>query len=104
MCIRYLKIIITVYLVIITGLFKKAIMQSGTALCPWSLSTTAKQAAYKIGENLNINPQDSKELVEKLKNIPAADLQRISIVVMGAVNLTYLKIIMRLHIFLFYRF
>ncbi|KAK9687531.1 Carboxylesterase family [Popillia japonica] len=64
------------------GLFHRAIMESGSALCLWALSKTCRQAANMTGYNLGIIADTSKELVRQLKNVAMADLQRASIAVM----------------------
>ncbi|XP_063595267.1 cholinesterase 2-like [Penaeus indicus] len=63
------------------GLFKRAIMQSGSGLCPWSVREDHRYLAYQIGRflecpGLTENPADmnSAELVECLKKIPAEKL------------------------------
>ncbi|GJQ72646.1 hypothetical protein Trydic_g1308 [Trypoxylus dichotomus] len=67
------------------GLFNKAIMESGSALCLWTLSRTASKAAFKTGTKLGIVAFTSQDLVSQLKTIPAYDLQRAANVAMGAV-------------------
>ncbi|XP_037793387.1 esterase FE4-like [Penaeus monodon] len=63
------------------GLFKRAIMQSGSGLCPWSVREDHRYLAYQIGRflecpGLTENPADmnSAELVECLMKIPAEKL------------------------------
>ncbi|KAK9730600.1 Carboxylesterase family [Popillia japonica] len=67
------------------GLFHRAIMESGSALCLWALSKTSRRAAFKTGLNLGIIAVTSKELVRQLKNAAMADLQRASIAAMAAI-------------------
>nr|QIK02116.1 carboxylesterase 18 [Holotrichia parallela] len=65
------------------GLFQKAIMQSGTAICPWAFSRTAREAAFKVGARLNIRTQNSRSLVDQLKNVSADSLQSQSLSVLA---------------------
>ncbi|KAF7266119.1 hypothetical protein GWI33_020491 [Rhynchophorus ferrugineus] len=51
------------------GLFHRAIMQSGSSLCIWSLTTTARQIAFAIGSRLGIVTANSKELLAKLREV-----------------------------------
>lgn len=67
------------------GLFSRAIMESGTALCIWSLSKKASEAAFAVGATLGINTTSSTDLVRALKNVSAKDLHRAAILIMGTV-------------------
>nr|XP_027227009.1 cholinesterase 1-like isoform X1 [Penaeus vannamei] len=60
------------------GLFKRAIMQSGTALCSWSVREDHRYMAGQIGSILDCpgateNP-NSSDLVDCLKKVPADQL------------------------------
>lgn len=68
------------------GLFQKAILESGTALCLWSVSTTAKEAAIKVARALRITTNDTQQLVSQLKEVDAITLQRIADGAMIAVS------------------
>jgi len=59
-----------------TGLFHRAIAQSGSALCPWAAenSALARTKAFRLGEVLGCKTSDSKELVEFLMKVPAQHL------------------------------
>ncbi|XP_060878202.1 esterase FE4-like isoform X2 [Metopolophium dirhodum] len=57
-----------------TGLFQKAIMQSGCALNPWALNENHRVAAFKLAYNLGCLSNDPEEIVKYLKNVPAVDL------------------------------
>ncbi|GJQ72648.1 hypothetical protein Trydic_g1310 [Trypoxylus dichotomus] len=57
------------------GLFRGAIMESGTALCQWSLSRTAKDATYALLAELGLVALTSKLLVSLLRTVPAYQLQ-----------------------------
>jgi carboxylesterase type B len=56
-----------------TGLFHRAIAQSGSALCPWSAEdpSIARSKAFRLGETLGCKTSDSKELLEFLMKVPA---------------------------------
>ncbi|KAK9730599.1 Carboxylesterase family [Popillia japonica] len=62
-----------------------AIMESGTALCIWSLSKKASEAAFAVGATLGINTTSSTDLVRALKNVSAKDLHRAAILIMGTI-------------------
>lgn len=59
-----------------TGLFHRAIAQSGSALCPWVAedAAVARTKAFRLGEALGCKTSDSKELVEFLMKVPAQQL------------------------------
>ncbi|XP_042858614.1 putative inactive carboxylesterase 4 isoform X2 [Penaeus japonicus] len=63
-----------------SGLFKRAIMQSGTTLCPWAIREDHKQVSRKIGEMFNCSsvsdpyPLSSAGLVACLRDVPYQDL------------------------------
>lgn len=59
-----------------TGLFHRAIAQSGSALCPWVAEdpAIARTKAFRLGEALGCKTSDSKELVDFLMKVPAQQL------------------------------
>ncbi|XP_042887731.1 cocaine esterase-like isoform X2 [Penaeus japonicus] len=64
-----------------TGLFQRAIMQSGTSLCPWALREDHKQVAMNMSEIFNCSAVDSAAssldstaLVACLRDVPFASL------------------------------
>ncbi|GJQ72643.1 hypothetical protein Trydic_g1305 [Trypoxylus dichotomus] len=67
------------------GLFNKAIMESGSALCLWSLSKTVKEATFTVGAKLGILRLSSRHLVNALKKVPAKILERATYIVMGVI-------------------
>ncbi|XP_047487933.1 putative inactive carboxylesterase 4 [Penaeus chinensis] len=62
------------------GLFRRAILQSGTALCPWALREDHKQIATKVGQLFNCSGADGQQslngsaLVACLRNVPYQEL------------------------------
>lgn len=56
------------------GLFKGAIMESGSALNPWAMSYSPKEMAFKLGEVLGVATSDTKELITKLKDFTVQEL------------------------------
>lgn len=58
------------------GLFHKAISQSGTALCPWTLQIEARQKAFRLGEFLGCPTNDTDEMITCLKLRPAEAIVR----------------------------
>jgi carboxylesterase type B len=68
------------------GLFRAAIMESGTAINPWSLQRNARQNALSFGAVLNStlsSVNDSQLLLEYLLTVPAKDLDDASVLVSG---------------------
>lgn len=59
-----------------TGLFHRAISQSGSGHCPWTLARpgTAKKKATKVAELLSCPSKSSKNLIECLRNKNAIDI------------------------------
>ncbi|XP_063607613.1 juvenile hormone esterase-like [Penaeus indicus] len=63
-----------------SGLFRRAILQSGTALCPWALREDHKQIATKVGLMFNCSGADGQQslngsaLVACLKNVSYQEL------------------------------
>ncbi|XP_051170759.1 juvenile hormone esterase-like [Leptopilina boulardi] len=56
------------------GLFKNAIMQSGTALGDYAISHNGMEMSFKLGEYLGIKTNDSAELVKKLTEFSAQQI------------------------------
>ncbi|XP_043469896.1 esterase FE4-like [Leptopilina heterotoma] len=56
------------------GLFKSAIMQSGTALGGYAIAHDGKEMSFKLGEHLGVKTTDSAELVKKLAEFTAKQL------------------------------
>jgi len=57
-----------------TGLFQKAIMQSGCAFNPWALNENHRVSAFKLANNLGCLSNDPNEIVKYLRNVSAIDL------------------------------
>ncbi|XP_033230515.1 esterase FE4-like [Belonocnema kinseyi] len=68
------------------GLFKNAIMQSGSALSGWAISCNPKERAFKLGEVLGVKTTDSAELIKKLMEFSAKELVDASKVVAEGLN------------------
>ncbi|CAG4931000.1 unnamed protein product [Colias eurytheme] len=56
------------------GLFKRAIMQSGTLLCPWVQTHKPRERAILLARELGCKSNYDAEIVEFFKNIPAEAL------------------------------
>lgn len=56
------------------GLFKKAIMSSGTAIKPWSLVTKPKEQTELLAKSLNCPIDNSSVLVDCLKKVKCKTL------------------------------
>ncbi|KAJ8923400.1 hypothetical protein NQ315_001958 [Exocentrus adspersus] len=65
------------------GLFRGAIMQSGTATCQWTRQVYARDYAFKLGRTLdrNFKSVDSKELLKLLMKSTAADITKNTVAV-----------------------
>jgi carboxylesterase type B len=61
---------------LVTGLFHRAIIQSGSVLNPWAFDdpSVARRKAFRFGEVLGCHTSDSKELLEFLMKVPAQKL------------------------------
>ncbi|XP_042856871.1 pyrethroid hydrolase Ces2a-like, partial [Penaeus japonicus] len=66
------------------GLFKRAIMQSGSALCPWAVREDHKMYANQLGRLLscpqiseNVEAMNSADLVNCLRKIPVEQLNTV---------------------------
>lgn len=62
----------------ILGLFRAAIAESGSSLCPWAYQRNYKQYAYALATYLNPDfkkDASSKDLLEYLQTVPAAKLK-----------------------------
>ena len=63
--------------VLISGLFSRAISQSGSALCPWALNEdNPYDAAFKLGRAFGLETKDPKVLVDFLRKISACVLTK----------------------------
>ncbi|XP_049825184.1 venom carboxylesterase-6-like isoform X25 [Aethina tumida] len=60
------------------GLFQGAIMESGTTLIPWALTSNARETAFNVGEKLLIFTSDSRTLINALKQVDANKLHQFS--------------------------
>lgn len=56
------------------GLFNRAISQSGSALNPWALAEHPKDRAFRLGHVLGIQTNNTDELIEYLRRLPAKAL------------------------------
>ncbi|XP_015374788.1 PREDICTED: esterase FE4-like isoform X2 [Diuraphis noxia] len=57
-----------------TGLFQKAIMQSGCAFNPWALNENHRISAIKLAKNLGCLSNDPEKIAKYLRNVSAIDL------------------------------
>lgn len=56
------------------GLFRRAISQSGSTLCPWALQKNPKMVAAAVGTLTGFVGDDSKKLVNHLRSVDATIL------------------------------
>jgi len=61
---------------LVTGLFHRAIAQSGSALNPWVFDDpqTARRKAFRFAETLGCTTSDSHEMLAFLMTVPARRL------------------------------
>lgn len=72
-----------------TGLFNKAILQSGSAVNTWAISYDARDVAFKLGEKLDIETTNSAELVARLAEFSSKEL------IAASDDLPFLKQVLR---------
>ncbi|CAH0559101.1 unnamed protein product [Brassicogethes aeneus] len=63
------------------GLFHKAIMQSGTSLCQWALTRGSPEFALNLAKKFKINSNNSIDILQELRKVPAKQLQRAATVI-----------------------
>ncbi|EFN64812.1 Esterase FE4 [Camponotus floridanus] len=68
------------------GLFNGAIQQSGSAVNTWAISYNPREFAFKLGDKLDIETDDSAELVSKLAEFSPKELIAASNEVMKTEN------------------
>ncbi|XP_053989679.1 cholinesterase 2-like, partial [Hylaeus volcanicus] len=58
------------------GLFQKAIVQSGSSLCPWGYKSPAasRWTSYVLGKNMNISADNDNQLLNALKKADVRDM------------------------------
>lgn len=65
------------------GLFRGAIMHSGSPICSWAVQRNAKTFAYKLAEGVDstfsITRNSSEELLELLRSVSGSDLNKIAL-------------------------
>ncbi|CAH0553724.1 unnamed protein product [Brassicogethes aeneus] len=62
------------------GLFRAAMGESGSALCPWTYQRYAKKVAHQLAKLVdpNFNSSCSKQLLTLLQNVSARDIDKVS--------------------------
>lgn len=55
-------------------MFNSVIQQSGTAVSTWAMSYKARELAFKLGDKLGIETDDSAELVDRLAGFTGKEL------------------------------
>lgn len=63
---------------IFSGLYRAAIMLSGSSLDSFSLTRSPLSFAKKVASSLKIKTRKVEEMVEELKKCPAEDIQKIA--------------------------
>lgn len=57
-----------------SGLFARAISQSGSALNPWAFQRSPETIAHRLAKKLRISFDDNADLVRKLQQVSSAEL------------------------------
>lgn len=65
-------------MILISGLFQRAIMQSGCIFNSWALNLKHREEAFKLAKKLKCEDDDPIEIIKYLKNISAVDLVKAS--------------------------
>lgn len=60
------------------GLFKKAIMQSGTSTCVWAKQKDPEKNAFDLARLLGMESNDKEAVLKFLRQVPAEDLAKIT--------------------------
>jgi len=63
---------------IISGLFHRAIAQSGSCLNSWAFTNSSKRMAFRLGEKLGIKTENTQELLNHLRSVDAKALTKAS--------------------------
>ena len=61
-------------MIILIGLFHKAILQSGVVNNPWAYILNPKTYGYRLAEFLGCDKKDTKEIIEFLKSVNCMEL------------------------------
>ncbi|XP_063379372.1 esterase FE4-like [Cydia fagiglandana] len=61
------------------GLFHKVIAQSGTSVHDWAIGEGSKSRAFRVGKYLGRDTNNTTELLEFLRSLPAANLTNLTI-------------------------
>ncbi|XP_063531901.1 esterase FE4-like [Cydia strobilella] len=61
------------------GLFHKVIAQSGTSVHDWAIGEGSKSRAFRVGKYLGKDTNNTNELLEFLRSVPAANLTNLTI-------------------------
>lgn len=56
------------------GLYHRAISQSGSALNPWAFAESPKKRAFKLGEVLGFETNNTQKLLDFLRTVPVRKL------------------------------
>ncbi|XP_076171488.1 esterase FE4-like isoform X2 [Ptiloglossa arizonensis] len=59
------------------GLFHKAILQSGSLMCPWGFGQSRPARGFKLAKLLGITSTDPEEVVELLRKLPDKDIAKV---------------------------
>jgi carboxylesterase type B len=67
----------TFYL-ILSGLFHRAIAESGSILNFWAFTNSSRRMAFRLGEKLGIRTEDPQELLKRLRSVDTLVLTKVS--------------------------
>lgn len=82
-----------------TGLFQKAITQSGSCLCPWAMQDRPLEMAFRLGKALKFETDDIQKLLDFLQTVPVEDLATVikSPDFMDVMNMPFVPVIEKPH-------
>lgn len=61
-----------------TGLFQRAISNSGSPLCLWAYAREARSIAFDIATAAGIKSKNTKDIVNQLRKVDISEFKRIS--------------------------
>ena len=61
---------------IFSGLFQRAILHSGSALNPWSITKCFRERAFRLGEAMGCKTEDDQVLMDFFRTVPALEFAK----------------------------
>lgn len=60
-----------------TGLFHKAVMQSGSLFCPWGFKKNSSERCFKLASRFGITSTDPNEIVESMRKLSDKEIAKV---------------------------